>query len=568
MWKIRLLYINLTLKTMKDKDLNQHNQENVSIYKWLGLISIIWLITYIVCRFVWQQKLGWDEVSYLTCAKGIANDFDFSSRTTTVQGLLKYGFPQHTHHYPVLSTYIAIFLKLFGNSLQVAYFSTWFAGLVTCIFIYFTMLLLSDNNIKFSFFIAIVFLFLPRIANYCDSGMMEIPGCALLSILIFFIFKDLKKNKLNPVLLSVSFILLFFYKSLFIGIFFGLLTLILFCNNFKLPVYLQALLYVAVILVLYFTLSKYLFLPLAPMMNFHLRQEGAEGCYADFMGGFFNNATENIKINLLDFYNNILCRYFPINHFFNPAKEKLYVLSPDWYELGFFYLFLFYAIFALVISWKKFNPLQRMFILFSNVSIVSFNVIFCLISTASVNILCRYNLLYVPLLLISSALGLFVSFKSLFLKQTKSIYILFVLLISFLYFPYYFLSNRMKIRNDSVYNSVAHNNSEIVRKFIGGSNPSFIYFHTGQHTTWDLYPIRVILMDATNNQIKKINSLIPKPIEYLFLQPANELFKENQDLIIKGQPIIDNWYTFYGFDQINNVVVYKLNSQVGVKNNE
>ena len=139
---------------------------------------------------------------------------------------------------------------------------------------------------------------------------------------------------------------------------------------------------------------------------------------------------------------------------------------------------------------------------------------------------------------------------------------------SFLYFPYYFLSNQMKIRNDSVYNSVAHNNSEIVRKFIGGSNPSFIYFHTGQHTTWDLYPIRVILMDATNNQIKKINSLIPKPIEYLFLQPANELFKENQDLIIKGQPIIDNWYTFYGFDQINNVVVYKLNSQVGVKNNE
>ena len=86
----------------------------------------------------------------------------------------------------------------------------------------------------------------------------------------------------------------------------------------------------------------------------------------------------------------------------------------------------------------------------------------------------------------------------------------------------------------------------------------FVYFTIGTHTTWDSFPTRVVLMEATNEQIKKLNLKLPKPIEYLFLNPNNNLFKLNQDLILKGQPIIDNWYTLYGIDPEDKIVVYKF----------
>ena len=109
---------------------------------------------------------------------------------------------------------------------------------------------------------------------------------------------------------------------------------------------------------------------------------------------------------------------------------------------------------------------------------------------------------------------------------------------------------------------------EIVRRFIGENRPMSIYFQAGQHTNWDLYPTRVVLMEMRTEQLRKINEKLPKPIEYLFLQPSNTLFKENQDLIMKGQSIVDNWYTFLGVDQGNKIVVYKLNPGIGAKGND
>ena len=156
---------------------------NKSLYP--SSIFVIWLVTYLLCSNYLGQFIEWDEAKYLACARGIAENFDFSSRSTTIQGLLKYGFPQHTTHYPLHSIYIAIFFKLFGASLSVAIFSTWFALFLTCIFIYFIMLLLIENNKRFSFFTSITFLFLPRVINHANSVMMEIPGCALLTVLIF-----------------------------------------------------------------------------------------------------------------------------------------------------------------------------------------------------------------------------------------------------------------------------------------------------------------------------------------------------------------------------------------------
>jgi len=316
-----------------------------------GLIFLIWLITYILCTIFWEQRIVWDENSYLTCAKGIANDFDFSSRTTTVLGLLKYPFPQHTHHFPVYSAYIAIFFKLFGTSINVAYFSTWLCGLAVCMFVYLTMLVMTEGNRFYSFICGMTFLFLPRILDYCDSAMMEIPGCALISIFTYFIFRDLAKGKLNPILYAVAGLWLYFYKSLFVGALIGLFFLIIIAYNVKpveinlkskLPFWASMLTFGGVISTLYLIFTKFVFLPLAPMMNFDRRTEDLE-IYADFLGGFFHDPINNVIRNLSGSYENVIGHYFPyFPVVLLPTYEGLFSSSPSWCEFGLFNLILIF----------------------------------------------------------------------------------------------------------------------------------------------------------------------------------------------------------------------------------
>lgn len=170
--------------------------------------------------------------------------------------------------------------------------------------------------------------------------------------------------------------------------------------------------------------------------------------------------------------------------------------------------------------------------------------------------------MYLPLLVIS--LGIIVSVVrnqiSSFVSEYKKGLCFLILLFFFLIdFSLYYSANFTTQWDKNYYHNLGQTNSNIVRKYVGDSRPMFVYFNIGQHTTWNLYPTRVILMEATNKQIKKLNSKLPKPIEYLFLQPTNNLFKENQALILNGKPIIDNWYTFYGLDSVNKVIVYKYN---------
>lgn len=546
------------------------------------LIFVIWLIAYIACTVFWEQRLGWDENSYLTCAKGIAEDFDFSSRTTTVLGTLKYDFPQHNHHYPLYSTYLAIFFKLFGTSLQIAYFSTWLSGLVTCIFIYLTMLLMTENNRFFSFLTAVSFLFLPRVLDYCDSAMMEIPGAALMSIFTFFIFKDISKGKLNPFILGIAGIWLYFFKSLFVGALFGFFLLIIIAYNSKLagfqikskmPFLVSLLSFFGVVWLINFIFTKFIFLPLAPMMNFDRKQEIME-IYADFAGGFFRDPIGNALLNFNGFCFNVLFQYFPRFPVFLPqGTEGIYKFSPAWCEFGLFCLVFFYVLVFLFVTWKKLSPIHRMFILFTIVSIFTFNTIFNLIANSSIGVRCRYNLIYVPLLLVSSGILLWFNkeyFKSFYQDYKKGSIFVLVSFLLIVYIPFTFAANTVADWNKKIYSEIAHNNSEIVRKSIGDSRPEFIYFHVGQHTNWDLYPTRVILMDMSNEQLRKLNQKLPKPIEYLFLQPANQLFKENQELILKGQPIVDNLYTLHAVEPNVQVVVYKLfiNKSEVIKINE
>ena len=535
------------------------------------LIVCVWLIVYLLCTVLWDQKIGWDENSYLTTAKGIATDFDFSSRTTTPLGTIKYAFPQHTHHYPIYSTYIAIFFKLFGISIPVAYFSTWLSALCACLFIYFTMLLVTENSRLFSFLTAITFLFLPRVVDYCDSAMMEIPGCGLLMIFTYFIFKDISKGKVNPFLIGLAAAWLYLYKSLFIGAVFGFIALILCAYKSKrIGLNIQSKfnystslsIYLGVIAVIYFIFTKLIFLPLAPMMNFDRRTE-LLGTYADFAAGFFHDPINNALLNLNGFWTGVIVHYFPsIPTIFIPNNEGFFNTSPGWFEFGLFFVFVFYMTVFFFISFKKLLPLQRLVILFTIVSIFSLNLIFNLIAASCLGVRCRYNLLYLPLLLISIAILLWVNrdYFTPFFKGPiiRNVFLLWSFLL-ILYVPFYLGGLQVAQWNKDLYHNIAHKNSEIVRKFIGNLNPQFIYFHAGQHTNWDLYPTRVIIMDMSTDQLKLINKKLPKPIDFLFLQPENQLFQESQNLIMKGQPIIDNAYSYYGVDPENKVVVYKSN---------
>ena len=527
-----------------------------------ALIFAIWFICYLICTMFWEQKIYWDETSYLATARGIAENFDFSSRFNTVLGILKYGYPQNTHHYPLYSTYVAIFFKLFGASLHVAYFSTWLSGLVACIFIYLIMLIMTEQNRLYSFLTAIAFLFLPRVLNYCDTAMMEIPCCALLSIFIYFIFKDLAKGKLNPFLLGIASIWLYFFKSLFFGIIIGFIFLILVTNKSRISKLLDMVFYLGTTFVIYFIFTKFIFLPLAPMMNFEKKQEEL-GTYADFLGGFFSDIPGNLTYNLKGFIANVVLKYLPgYSAELPPNNEGFFVATPNWIEFYLFFLFLFYVILFTLIVWKQIFSYQRTFILFSIISIVSFNLIFNLLVNTYTGIRCRFNMIYLPLLLIACAVlfKLALNYIKSFVMEHRIGSILIVLsLLLFVYFPYYVSTVKVAQWNKNYYYNMAHINSEIVKKIIGDSKPAIIFFNTGTHTSWDSFPTRVIVQEATTGELKTLNLKLPQPVEYLFLQPNNRLFKENQDLILEAKPIIDNTYNFYGFDEANKVVVYRLN---------
>ena len=201
------------------------------------LIFIIWLIAYIVSQLLFDQKLGWDEVAYMSVARGIAEDFDFSARTYTVMGLIKQGYPTHFINFPVFSIFLAIFFKSFGASLNVAYFSTWLCALGVCLLIYFISLLLIENSHKAALVISLSYLFCPGILKNCDTALMEQMGCFLICLSAYLLLKDYSKRVFNLgtlVKVVFSFLIIWLYKSLFIGFFFGVLVFILLAYNPKL----------------------------------------------------------------------------------------------------------------------------------------------------------------------------------------------------------------------------------------------------------------------------------------------------------------------------------------------
>ena len=549
------------------KNLNQNK------FFYLFLIVLIWFITYVICQFIFEKKLGWDEVAYLSVARGIAENFDFSARTYTVMGLIKHGYPTHFIHFPIYSLFLALFLKLSNNSLAFAYFSTWLFALGVCIFIYLIILILLTNCKQLAFGTSLFYLFCPGIIRYCDTAMMEQCGNFLLCLFLYLILKDYSKGKITY-LTSVKFALLFLvvwiFKSLYVGILIGgfvVLALTFSSGFFKKGELNLRCKFLQVLLISYggfaasfFLLKKFVFLPVAPMMNFTKTLE-ANQSYSDFMAGFFHNFPQNLLENLKYFLNYTLGIYFNYPTAYTSQNAQFFVFIPHVIYNG-IYFFLFFICIALLFSgWKNLNSLSKLFSIFSAIAIVSFNLIFNVFFSTTYENIWRYNVYYLPLYLCFLAIVFNANFsykKPFILDHPKVSKLLIALIVVFIYLPLFISMINIQQYFWDIYHTKARTNDEIIKSFIKSEKPNFIYFNDGIHTTFTQYPIKQVMKDATNEQLLRVNKILPEPIEYLFLTPKDWLFQSNKDLIIMSEPILGGTYKMHGFDNQNQVVVYKL----------
>ncbi len=534
------------------------------------LILIIWFVAYTLTQIIFEQKLGWDEVAYLSVAKGIATDFDFSSRAYTVMGLIKHGYPTHFINYPISSFYIALFFKLFGCSLKIAYFSSWLAALGVSILIFFTFKLLFPSSNKLSFILAISYFLYPGILKNIDSAMMEQLGNFFLILFVYLIFKDTVNGVFNwntLIKVSCSLIILWLYKTLFIGIFIGVFVLFLFISlykseskiNFKIkPLFFIPLVYIS-FAILFYICQKFVFLPVAPMMNFTPDKE-ARQIYADFLGGFFLDFPENIIINLRIF-GEVIKTYFIYPSPYVEPNSQFFIFIPFIIVTAQYFFILFIALILLFAIWKSLTFIQKLFMIFSLIYIFSFNLIFnCLFSTTYENIW-RYNLYYLPLFILVCGVIIqsLVIYVITFYKNHRSVsFFLLALIIVGVYLPPSLSILKVEKIFYDQYHMIAKTNALLVREVLGNDKPAFVYFNNGTHLTWDMYPMKQVFKDATNDQLLAVNNILPEPIKYLFLSKRDWLYQNNEQLILNKQPIIDNKYVFYGFDPNYQIFVYKL----------
>lgn len=543
-----------------NKSATQSTDKTNLIY--VGLIFIVWLITYIICQLIFKQKLGWDEVAYLSVARGIAEDFDFSARSYTIMGLLKQDYPSHLINYPIFSIYLAVFLKLFGIHLKVAYFANWLASLGICILIYFMFLMISEKSYRIAFVASLSYLFAPGMLRNIDSAMMEQAGCFLLALSSFLILRDYYKGVFNyftALKLSLCFLILWLFKTLFIGFFVGSFIFIFLVYKRKIPFFLFVSITYGVFVILFYIVKKFVFYPLSPMMTFSPIQETRQ-IYADFLGGYLNNFPEYPLKAITYFFTNILGAYFIYPAPFMNYPGDLLNTPGNFIFLG-VYMFLLFVMIALTFAcWKKLSSIQRIFVCFTLGTIVSFNSIFNLLLMSYHSNIWRYNMYYLPIYICCLALLLKVNYSYIEPFVLEHLCVSKFLLSLFLIFGYFPLFLTLVVHYTYLhewYHNTAKNNAEIVESFIKGHSPKFIYITSGTHTSYTTYPVKQIFRDATNEQLLKVNEILPEPIEFLFLKPNDWLFKNNQEAILNEGPILDGKYKLFGYNNQAQVVVYK-----------
>lgn len=543
------------------------------------LLFVIWLITYISCQFLFEQKLGWDEVSYMSVAKGIAEDFDFSSRAYTIMGLIKQGFPSNLINFPVYSIYLAVFFKLFGTSLQVAYFSTWFTALGVTVLIY----LITQKVVKcsrgFAFIVALSYLLTPGLLRNYDSAMMEQAGLLLLCSGVYLFISDADKGRFDfktIAKISIMLLALWLYKSLFLGIIIGVFAFLLASSmdkisgekiKFNIPAPLFIVATYGVFGSLYILFQKLIFLPVSPMMSF-TPDKDVNQTYADFLGGFFDDVPGTIAFT----FNNFLAKlseYFTFPTAYTAPQSQFLVFLPYVVIVAISFILFTTLLVLAIANWNRLERVQKLFLSFSLTSIISFNIIFNLIVTTTYQNMWRYNLYYLPLFLVSIAIIIksYDRYLHPFYTEHRIVSKLIpALLVVFLIIPLHLSMVNVQTTLANRYNFLASYNAQMISKFVGRDNPKFIYFNNGTHTTFLSYPTRQIFKDATNEQILEVNNILPSPIEYLFLTSNDWIFRNNSEQIMKGQPIINGKYHFVGYDKESQVVAYKLVSENEIDN--
>lgn len=545
------------------------------------LLLGIWLITYIVCQFVFPHMLGWDEIAYLSVARGIAEDFDFSARSYTVMGLLKYGYPSTLINFPVYPVYLALFFKLFGVSQKIAYFATWLAALGVCLLIYLILLKLIQSK-KAAFSGALLYLFFPSVLKNCDTAMMEQAGCFLLCLMTFLLILELEKGKWNYLsVLKFSFILLilWLYKTLFVGALLGffIFTFLAFNSkitgskiNAKLSFPIFAVSTYGLFAGLYVFAKKFIFYPVAPMFNFHISQESKQ-IYAEFLGGLFNNFPEHMISNISAFLKVILGSYFLYpctNHVFEGElatyQESILALSAYYYLIGGYLFLLLIMVVLLFANWKELSSKLKVFSCYAFGSIVFFNLALMIVFKVYHENFWRYNTYYLPLFVCLLIIILFINlkyFKPFFNDHPRASKALLAIFFICLYIPLSISAIDQYIIYETKFHRRAKIHADLIRTFLGNQKPDFIYYNDGIHTTFLDYPIRQIFKDATNEQILKVNAILPKPIEYLFIKKYDWLYQVNKEKILNHKPIINNQYQEYGYTTDGSVAVYRYVGQ-------
>ena len=227
------------------------------------------------------------------------------------------------------------------------------------------------------------------------------------------------------------------------------------------------------------------------------------------------------------------------------------------------YFFLTFVTMILTCAcWKKLLPQARFFIGMTLGTIISFNLIFNFLFSTTYENMWRYNVYSLPLFLCYVALIFNANYQYAkpFIKEhsfvTKAL-ISFVLIFYCLPLSFSMLKTYLVIWN--IYHETAKSNAGLVRAFIKEEHPKFIYLNDGTHTVLLDYPIKQVFKDATNEQLEQINKILPEPIEYLLLRPTDWLFQNNKDLILMASPIINDQYTFCGYNKETQTFGYRIN---------
>jgi len=263
------------------------------------------------------------------------------------------------------------------------------------------------------------------------------------------------------------------------------------------------------------------------MMSFSYEQE-INQTYADFLGGYLNNFCGNVFSSVKYFFSVIIPPFFIMPSSFTPGPGDLQMLTGLYFSLKIYYFLIFIMIVLTFAYWKRLLPLEKVFVLFSLSSIIFFNIVFNLLFRSFHSNLWRYNLYYLPLFI--CCLWIFIKASIVYMKPfysehpTASKYILLLFLI-FIYSPLFISTFIHYLRYEEWAHNMGRGNAQVIEAFLKNEKPKYIYFNGGSHIPYTRYPLKQIYLDATSEQLLKMNNILPEPIEFLILKPTDWLFR-------------------------------------------